>query len=1226
MKNLWLLLLLALLGIAHSLCSAAAHSRTDKDTTPCTTCNKKELPYSFKHKMKTKVTPTMVDPQYAYDKFMKTKNKYEDISSYLGKFDTKHFTLQNNGIWEELSNGDRVWRLTISTKSNLVTSFGFSAEKVSIPEGAKLFVYSPDKKYVAGPITKPNNEGNKSLLVNSIPSKTICLEYYEPKAQQNKSIININALLYRFVEHPYGTTHKIKGNVTFINPFDPKREELTIEEQKTAKNGESRGGSTGAIYIDILEKGQWTTLRNGDRICRMGFESSIAYSLLFSMHIKIPKGGYVAAYATDGLYVSSLHHEPSNSNTNWLDMYPMPGNKYIVEYYEPKQQKGKGKVIVKNINTDLTKLWSYNDRSSSQPDSLLCMPNTICDCDDLNYNPNTLSDAFCGTNLWQMVDTLKRSVVRIQMFYPCSNPNGPNCIPSEVDTTVKVYDPNSKYYCTGALINNASGDTYLLAANHCITKPTQWNNSVIFPAPGDKLYFIYNFLFETDTCDRVLLPNNSAAIAKSIKTGGTVLATNVVGDFLLVKLNETPLPTYNPYYAGWDAATKPIPPKGLGIHHPHGSDKRYAIQDDDINLWVNNPNNGIKTFGTSLANQLSEITSTNPDGEMFALTFDRGVTKSGSSGSPYFNENGKIIGMLSGGYSHCNIQTDTTLMPNGNDNKMDYYGRLWYSYDKYHAIPNQFGGPLINVSSDGTIDATEREKTLKYWLQDFDNDPTNDGMMDGLEVTDCEIYLKDNPWDTPNNEPNQTALIDNSWHDIWESPDLWNSTVPEFTSVNSTNFTTVLSPDNEEPDFIDNDSGDMLDNYLRYNVRNESNCISAPASLHLYWTIASTGEMWPDHWINHYVDNDCLVGQEITTYSNGDPYPITIDPLNPNETWEGYIQWKPTNFTDLDADSNYLYIDIANCPSIDADVDNNTKIELCLLARLQSLDNPIFGIETSDLTQNVLNSNNIVTRNTFLADPGIVGMTQDGSGTVGNVISYGHPSIILITNNNQTPENLDIVLDKISQGNTEALQQLMYIELIPGNELWEKWESTGFKGEGIQIVAEKVIRVTNLETAKLLDIPFDAKEFEPLKIKVTIISQAGKSPIPQELPNEYKFRISHQSAQANKNINSPTDCLFTVKDLAKYGSTPIATKLSMNCYPNPFKDELTITFNLPNSSTVQLALYDIQGKLLKRIVEHLYLPAGLNTYQLNSNDMPNGIYICHLIADKMVATKKVVKQ
>ena len=1184
---------------------------------------KKEVPYSFKHKLKTKVTADVVDPQAAYNKFMKDKNPYLDITCYLGQYDTKYkYTLDGSGTWETLPNGDRLWRLKLTTQSELITGIGVHSSKMNIPQGGKLFFYSDDKKYVVGPVTEPNGKGTKQLLVNSIPGKTIWIEYYEPKAQKNKSTFDIDALMYRFVAFPYGITHKIKEQVPFVNPFREEEERATIEEQKTAKQWEIRGGSTGAMTIDILAKGQWTNLPNGDRICRMGFESRIAYGLTFSVFLEIPKGGYVSFYSTDGQYVSSIHHEASNTNTSRLDMYTMPGDKYIVEYYEPKQHKGTGKLKLKRLETDLT-IWAANSNArAAQPNEVACSPNVVCDCDDLSYNPDTFSDAFCDTDLWTKVDTLKKATVRLRMFFPCIDPNGPNCRQSEVDTTIMIYDPNTKYYCSGALINNSSGQPYLLSAHHCIKEADLFAPYVNFSSVGDTIHFLFDFLFETATCDTFLSPFTTQT--NVITTGATVVTGNKVGDFMLLKLHEFPVSSLQPYYAGWDAATQAMPQQGLSISHPRGYDKRYAIQDDNISLMPTAQNDSVKPFigiiPNQLAEQLKDISKSN-DGELFALTFDRGATTPGSSGSPYFNPEGRIIGDLAGGYVACEVQSNTTK-PNGNNDYVEKYGRMWYYYDKYHTIPNSHGGPLINVSTDGVIDSLERTKTLKYWLQDTEN---LDGaaIMDGLSATNCEIYMRDNDWDTPNNEPNNTSFIDNAWYDIWASPDIWNCTINQNTLVTDDNFADLLSSTNQEPDFSDS-IGTVLNNFLQFRVHNGGNCTSAPASLHLYWTMGSTGEMWPNDWINHR-DSLCLVGQEMTIFDNGDPYPFFIPSIPAGETRGSFLQWSPPNFTDPETDLvKYPYILPAGCPNLDMDVQNEDKFEICFLARLQSLDNPIFGIETSNTTQNVLNSNNIVTHNTFLADPTIVGMAQGGSG--GGIIQTGHPSIIFIANNNNSIKNLDITLDKISDGSIEALDGLVQIDLIPGDELWQKWQSTGFKGQGIQIIADKLIRVTNMETAKLLDIPFDPKEFEPLKIKITILSYSGKkTPVNAVPPDTYRFKISHRSSNPNIEISKPSACLFELKNIQQYAQTPMPAGIELKCYPNPFKDQINIEFLLPTDAPVSLFLYDMQGKLVHTVLDNTTLTAGLNTYTFNSNDLPKGMYICRLLANNQAMAKKIVK-
>ena len=433
---------------------------------------------------------------------------------------------------------------------------------------------------------------------------------------------------------------------------------------------------------------------------------------------------------------------------------------------------------------------------------------------------------------------------------------------------------------------------------------------------------------------------------------------------------------------------------------------------------------------------------------------------------------------------------------------------------------------------------------------------------------------------------------------------------------------------------------------MRFKIHNGGFCTSKPASLHLYWTMASTGEAWPNDWIDHYTGTDtlnhpgchCLIGDEITTLSDGSPYPYPIASIPPYGTVEYWQYWSPPNFTDPNA-LNYVNpaacVDNAGVRHLNVEGDDvNGKFEICLLARLQSLDNPIFGVETDNTTQNVLNSNNIVTRNTFLIDATTIsGLAIDGNGgdNGGIITHFGTPSIILVANNNDYIKNLDITLDKISGGSTEALDQLMQIDLIPGDELWQKWQSTGFKGEGIQIIADKVIRVTNMETAKLLDIPFNAKEFEPLKIKVTILSYSGKVAPTNQVPNNYTFKVSHRSSNPAVSINKPTACIFNVADLQKYAQAPatettiLPNNATLNCYPNPFKNQLSFVVQTFAATNISLALYDLQGKLVSNLIQNQNIEANQHTFTLNASDLPKGMYIARLIAGNTTVVKKVVK-
>ena len=101
-------------------------------------------------------------------------------------------------------------------------------------------------------------------------------------------------------------------------------------------------------------------------------------------------------------------------------------------------------------------------------------------------------------------------------------------------------------------------------------------------------------------------------------------------DFVLCEVNQ-PIPEeWQPYYAGWDASGY-NGTSGVSIHHPNGDRKK------------------ISTFTSPLTSgSWSPWTSTNAHWRVIwsPTETDHGVTEGGSSGSPIFEENHRIIGTL----------------------------------------------------------------------------------------------------------------------------------------------------------------------------------------------------------------------------------------------------------------------------------------------------------------------------------------------------------------------------------------------------------------------------------------------------------------------------------------------------------------------------------------------------------------------------------------------------
>lgn len=111
------------------------------------------------------------------------------------------------------------------------------------------------------------------------------------------------------------------------------------------------------------------------------------------------------------------------------------------------------------------------------------------------------------------------------------------------------------------------------------------------------------------------------------------------------------------------------------------------------------------------------------------------------------------------------------------------------------------------------------------------------------------------------------------------------------------------------------------------------------------------------------------------------------------------------------------------------------------------------------------------------------------------------------------------------------------------------------------------------------------------------------------------------------------DIPFWIDDINMLGGSSFSSDIAVpninfTNYPNPFRQETTIIFNLKNQSKVDLCIYNIKGQLVKTIVSS-QLKSG--NYEItwdgrnnNFNMCSNGIYLCKLTANNNSFTRKII--
>jgi hypothetical protein len=89
------------------------------------------------------------------------------------------------------------------------------------------------------------------------------------------------------------------------------------------------------------------------------------------------------------------------------------------------------------------------------------------------------------------------------------------------------------------------------------------------------------------------------------------------------------------------------------------------------------------------------------------------------------------------------------------------------------------------------------------------------------------------------------------------------------------------------------------------------------------------------------------------------------------------------------------------------------------------------------------------------------------------------------------------------------------------------------------------------------------------------------------------------------------------KDIPDPGITPLEA-----IYPNPFKDNLTISLKDVNNEVVQITVYDISGRRL--VADHYQLNA-YGSVQMNLEPLPEGLYFLRIESAVKTFTSKIIK-
>lgn len=385
------------------------------------------------------------------------------------------------------------------------------------------------------------------------------------------------------------------------------------EDDRKNVSGGLRYAVPAKLAVEAARDGRWQKAQDGRAVWHWRVRSPDALHLNFGFdRFFLPEGATLRILATEGKTALGPFTSAHNSRHRQLWTAPLFANEAIIEVAVPEGLKS-------GLELNLAQV-------------------------GIGYRGFGLKSKHCKSGA-------------CNTDVACLGANDPFNLPRRA---VASYSFGGGRLCTGSLVNNTRGDRRMLflTATHCELTAANAASLVVF------------WNFESPTCR---LPGSAASDSEAVigatnqtQTGATLLAAtnnpfagpgsaDSRSDFTLVELTQPANPAFNLYWAGWDRrANAPFCGPGAlcaSIHHPDGDEKRITFSETPMVQGDISQASGVHWtvfWNRSLPlARLSNLPAPLPP------TLPASVTERGSSGSPMYNAQQRLVGVLSGGASFC---------------------------------------------------------------------------------------------------------------------------------------------------------------------------------------------------------------------------------------------------------------------------------------------------------------------------------------------------------------------------------------------------------------------------------------------------------------------------------------------------------------------------------------------------------------------------------------------
>lgn len=412
---------------------------------------------------------------------------------------------------------------------------------------------------------------------------------------------------------------------------------LMWEDEIVERNdGPARVAEGLPVDIDINKTGDWINFSDSLKVWKQTIYAKDAKGLIISYEdFYIPEGAKLFIYNEDHSQVLGAYTKATHPHGGAFATEVIFGEEVTLEYVASTISDESPRIVIKDIG------YIYNTESMLRSAPII----------------NNSSECMINVNC----------------------PEGDNWRNQQRGVVLLLIKVNLRWVaCTGSLVNNTNrdGTPYILTADHCFMQ-----DGII-----DYSKMIVYFNLEFPGCaNEDILPQTAKSLVgvdlmvRAPVSSVTAGVTTKGSDGALLKIKENVPLEWKPFYNGWDRREYGIV-SGVVIHHPNFDVKK-------ITTFKENKNQDQIVSGTYRGTDYTGV-----DNGFWRVQYDgNSVTQGGSSGAPLFNQEGLIIGTLTGGATYCYAKL-----------AYDYYGKFAYHWD-YFSEPDKRLKTYLDPINEGTM-------------------------------------------------------------------------------------------------------------------------------------------------------------------------------------------------------------------------------------------------------------------------------------------------------------------------------------------------------------------------------------------------------------------------------------------------------------------------------------------------------------------------------------------